>query len=92
MELQSLWNWKTSVEKHNLKYTQFVGGRDKRTFAKVRDSCEKSFKCNYVVVKEECDVEKRMGSGLRTLNVKKLSDGKDLGGKGRLTDSIIDKI
>ena len=84
------------MEKHNLKYTQFVGDRDKGTFVKVRDSCEKSFKCNYVVVKEECDVQKRMESGLRTLKRKrkdkKLSDGKDLGEKGRLTDNITDKM
>ena len=42
-----------SVEKHNLKYTQFVGDGDTGSFAKVRDSCEEAFKGNYVVVKEE---------------------------------------
>ena len=87
-----------SVEKHNLKYTQFVGDGDTGTFAKVRDGCEEVFKGNYVVVKEECvgQVQKRMETGLRELKRKrkgeKLSDGKVLGGKGRLTVKIIDKI
>ena len=87
-----------SVEKRNLKYTQFVRDGDTGTFAKVRDSWEKVFKGNYVVVKEECvgHVQKRMGSCLREPEHKrkgeKLSDVKVLGGKGRLTDKIIDKI
>ncbi|GFV76649.1 hypothetical protein TNCV_4728691 [Trichonephila clavipes] len=34
-----------------------------------------------------------MGTRLRKLKlVKKLSDGKTIGGKGRLTDSLIDKL
>ena len=87
-----------SVEKRNLKYTQFVRDGDTGTFAKVRDSWEKVFKGNYVVVKEECvgHVQKRMGSCLREPEHKrkgeKLSDVKVLGGKGRLTGKIIDKI
>jgi hypothetical protein len=40
--------------------------------------------------------KKRTGTGLRTLNRKlsgqKLSEGKDIGGPGRLTDSVIDKL
>ncbi|GFU90224.1 uncharacterized protein TNCV_3874281 [Trichonephila clavipes] len=40
--------------------------------------------------------EKRMGTRLRKLKLvyskKKLSDGKTIGGKGRLTDSLIDKL
>ncbi|GFT53314.1 hypothetical protein TNCV_4234041 [Trichonephila clavipes] len=50
------------------------------------------------IEKIECvgHVQKRMGSGLRKLKAlwgeKKLSDGKTIGGKGRLTDAIISKL
>ena len=39
-----------SIEKRNLKYTQFVGDRDTGTFAKVSDSCEKAF--NMYIISE----------------------------------------
>ena len=51
-----------------------------------------------VVAKEECvgHVQKRMGTRLRDykkrMRGRKLSDGKGVGGAGRLTDKIIDKI
>ncbi|GFW56718.1 uncharacterized protein TNCV_4067981 [Trichonephila clavipes] len=50
------------------------------------------------LLKIECvgHVQKRMGTRLRKLKLvyskKKLSDGKTIGGKGRLTDSLIDKL
>ncbi|GFU01240.1 uncharacterized protein TNCV_5123951 [Trichonephila clavipes] len=50
------------------------------------------------IEKVECvgHVQKRMGSRLRKLKAlrgkKKLSDGKTIGGKGRLTDAIISKL
>jgi len=52
----------------------------------------------YCVEKEECvgHVQKRMGSALRNYTQdnkgKKLADGKPVGGKGRLTDKVVDKM
>lgn len=87
-----------SVEGRSLKYCRFVGDGDTGCFGKVRSRCAEVFGGDYEVVKEECvgHVQKRMGSGLREFKRKnrgmKLSDGKTVGGKGRLTDKIIDKI
>ncbi|GFU96814.1 uncharacterized protein TNCV_3275751 [Trichonephila clavipes] len=53
---------------------------------------------DHLIQKIECvgHVQKRMGTRLRKLilvySKKKLSDGKTIGGKGRLTDSLIDKL
>ncbi|GFS68131.1 uncharacterized protein TNCV_438901 [Trichonephila clavipes] len=53
---------------------------------------------DHLIQKIECvgHVQKRMGTRLRKLKLvyskKKLSDGKTIGGKGRLTDSLIDKL
>ena len=53
---------------------------------------------SYEITKEECvgHVQKRLGSALRkyknNMKGKKLSDGKGVGGKGRLTDKMIDKM
>ena len=82
-----------SIETRRLKYTTFVGS----CFAKVRDGCAARYGDQYPVVKEECNghVQKRMGGGLRELKLKrtghKVSDGKDVGGAGRLTDAMIDR-
>ncbi|GFY07414.1 uncharacterized protein TNCV_5085991 [Trichonephila clavipes] len=53
---------------------------------------------DHLIQKIECvgHVQKRMSTRLRKLKLvygkKKLSDGKTIGGKGRLTDSLIDKL
>ncbi|GFT48460.1 putative transposable element [Trichonephila clavipes] len=53
---------------------------------------------DHLIQKIECvgHVQKRMGTRPRKLKLvyskKKLSDGKTIGGKGRLTDSLIDKL
>ncbi|GFV48610.1 uncharacterized protein TNCV_5068951 [Trichonephila clavipes] len=53
---------------------------------------------DYLIQKIECvgHVQKRMGTRLMKLKLvyskKELSDGKTIGGKGRLTDSLIDKL
>ncbi|GFV07914.1 uncharacterized protein TNCV_2268261 [Trichonephila clavipes] len=55
-------------------------------------------KINLALLKIECvgHVQKRMGTRLAKLKLvyskKELSDGKTIGGKGRLTDSLIDKL
>ncbi|GFU34106.1 uncharacterized protein TNCV_3199101 [Trichonephila clavipes] len=59
---------------------------------------KRRFRGNQIMKKIECvgHVQKRMGTRLRKLilvySKKKLSDGKTIGGKGRLTDSLIDKL
>ena len=52
----------------------------------------------YNVEKEECvgHVQKRMGSSLKTFKTdhkgKRLADGKPVGGKGRLTESVTNSM
>ncbi|GFU76610.1 uncharacterized protein TNCV_1272591 [Trichonephila clavipes] len=59
---------------------------------------KKSYGDNIEIEKIECvgHVQKRMGSRLRklksSLGKKKLSDGKTIGGKGRLTDVVINRL
>ena len=87
-----------SVEKMNMKYVEFVGDGDSGCFGSVKEACYEKYGDGYVVVKEECvgHVQKRMGTGLREckrkIRGKKFSDDKTVGGVGRLTDQIIDKI
>ena len=84
-----------SVEKHSLKYLEFLGDGDSKSHntlesAKVYGQDK--------VAKLECvgHIQKRMGSRLRSLKKRfgknKLSDGKTIGGRGRLTDKVIDDI
>ena len=62
------------------------------------DACAARYGEAYPVIKEECTghVQKRMGGGLHKLKRKrrgqKLSDGKGVGGTGRLTEGMIDRI
>ena len=87
-----------SVEKLGLRYTVFVGDGDSSCFSSVKQKCFEVFGENYIIVKEECvgHIQKRLGSGLREYKRKnkgsKLSDGKEIGGKGRLTDKVIDRM
>ena len=87
-----------SVERYGLRYTTFVGDGDSSCFGVVQEKCLGKFGESYMVKKEECvgHVQKRLGSGLREYKRKKkglkLSDGKAVGGKGRLTDKICDKM
>ena len=72
-----------SMEKHNLRYTQFYGDGDSKNYEKV-----KNLYTDVVVEKFECvgHVQKRLGNRLRKKEVK------GLGGKKRLTDEIIDRL
>ena len=86
-----------SIDKHELMYSTFVGDGDSDCFGSVKEACEK-FSHEYIVVKEECigHVQKRLGSALREYKRKmrgqKLSDGKSVGGRKRLTDHQIDRM
>jgi hypothetical protein len=87
-----------SIETRKLKYTTFVGDGDSSSFGRVKEALEKKFGTAYEIKKEECvgHVQKRLGTALRKYKNdrkgKKLSDGKTVGGKGRLTDKVIDKM
>ena len=77
--------FRRSVEKHGLRYVKFLGDGDSKSFPAVEDIYE-----GIKVEKLECigHVQKRVGNRLR--NLKK--NVKGLGGRGRLTDNIIDKL
>ncbi|GFX69717.1 uncharacterized protein TNCV_1770851 [Trichonephila clavipes] len=69
---------------------------DSKTFSSIAE--KKPYGDSVPIEKIECvsHVQKRMGSRLRKLKAlwgkKKLSDGKTIRGKGRLTDAIISKL
>ncbi|GFT41501.1 uncharacterized protein TNCV_3942611 [Trichonephila clavipes] len=73
-----------------------TGDGDTKTFNALSEN--KPYDDDYLIQKIECvgHVQKRMGTRLRKLKLvyskKELSDGKTIGGKGRLTDSLIDKL
>lgn len=85
-----------SVDTRGLKYTTYIGDGDSSSFNVVREAMYTKYKDGYVVSKEDCvgHIQKRMGKGLRTFkNSKKvLGDGIRIGGSGRLTDALMDKI
>ena len=76
-----------SVELHNLRYTEFNGDGHSKSFSRVKGVYEDA---GIEMEKKECigHVQKRVGTALRKL--KRESPG--LGGKGKLTDSQIDKL
>ena len=87
-----------SIEKRNLKYTVFVGDGDTDCFGRVHDECKRVHGDSYIVTKEECigHVQKRLGTALRkyksVMRGTLMADRKSAGGKGRLTDKVIDKM
>ena len=84
--------------KRNLKYTVFVGDGDTDCFGRVHDECKRVHGDSYIVTKEECigHVQKRLGTALRkyksVMRGTLMADRKSAGGKGRLTDKVIDKM
>ncbi|GFY25993.1 uncharacterized protein TNCV_1917431 [Trichonephila clavipes] len=81
-----------SVPQRNAKYIKYIGDGDTKTFPELQSTAPYSFE------KVECvgHIQKRMGARLRKLKTmnrgKKLSDGKSISGKNRLTDKFIDII
>ncbi|GFX84665.1 uncharacterized protein TNCV_724721 [Trichonephila clavipes] len=81
-----------SVPQRNAKYIKYIGDGDTKTFPELQRTAP------YSVEKVECvgHIQKRMGARLRKLKTmnrgKKLSDGKSISGKNRLTDKFIDTI
>ena len=87
--------WNRSEELNGLRYTTYIGDGDSKGHTNVRAAKPYG---DTPIIKEECvgHVQKRLGKGLRDLKQKlgstKLSDGKPIRGKGRLTDSLIDSL
>ncbi len=87
-----------SIETRNLKYTTYVGDGDSNSFGKVKAAIQQKYGDRYPIVKEDCvgRIQKRMDTALRSYKEgkkgMKLSDGKTVGVKARLTDVVIDKI
>lgn len=97
MEVQgALAEWRRSETKHGLRYTTFIGDGDCKSHDAVQAA--QPYGDGVDVVKEECvgHVQKRVGKRLRELKKrlgsKKLSDGKTIGGQGRLPDRVIDML
>ena len=85
-----------SIDKYNLCYTTYVGDGDSSSFGKVKEAVVEKYGEEYVIEKEDCIDHKRLGSALRSYKNKKrgvpLSDGKGVGGHGRLTDAVCDHL
>ena len=87
-----------SIDYRALKYTTYVGDGDSSSFGMVTKSMRETFGDDYVVIKEDCvgHIQKRMGTNLRnykrSYQRQKLPDGNAVGGRGRLTDAVIDNF
>ncbi|XP_035210537.1 uncharacterized protein LOC118184907 [Stegodyphus dumicola] len=84
-----------SQSARGVRYINYIGDGDSKTFLSITES--KPYE-GVTVSKLECvgHIQKRMGTRLRKLKAdykgRKLSDGKSLSGKGRLTDSAISRL
>nr|XP_022909075.1 uncharacterized protein LOC111420331 [Onthophagus taurus] len=76
-----------SEEKYDVQYHNYIGDGDSKTFKAILDCHPYE---NATVMKKECigHIQKRMGTRLR--NLKKKTKG--LGGKGKLTDKLINEL
>jgi len=87
-----------SIAKHRLKYTVYIGDGDSSSYGVVADAVFQKYGPEYLVLKEDCigHIQKRMGNSLRTYKKKvkgsRLADGGSVGGRGRLTDAVIDSL
>lgn len=84
-----------SCETKGVRYTGYIGDGDTKTFTTVKKACPYG-KTEIQMIECTGHVQKRMGTRLRKLKKdfsgKTLSDGKSLGGRGRLTDAAINQI
>lgn len=85
-----------SVPQYNVRYVDYLGDGDSNAYKAVCEAMP--YGADVVIQKQECvgHVQKRMGARLRDLKNRKrgqkLSDGKPLTGKGRLTDMAMKKL
>ena len=80
--------FQASVKKHSVKYVQYIGDGDSKTFKGIMDS--KPYGDEILVRKKEFvrHLEKRMGTRLRKLK----KESKGIGGKGKLMDKPIGEL
>jgi hypothetical protein len=78
-----------SVDRNKLRYTEYFGDGDSKSHGVVQNVYN-SGADGVPVVKKECvgHVQKRVGTALRKLR----KENKGMGGKGKLTDKMIDKL
>ena len=86
--------WSRSLERHNLRYKLMVSDGDSKAFTKVKENEVYGPDCE--IEKLDCigHVQKKMGKRLMNLKAthkEKQADGKTIGGRGRLSDSVIKK-
>ena len=85
-----------SLEKHSVRYVNYTGVGDTKSYKSVSES--EPYGPGVTIKKIECvgHVQKRMGTNLRKkkkdIAGQKLSDGKTIGGKNRLTDAVINTL
>ncbi|GFV32345.1 uncharacterized protein TNCV_1676311 [Trichonephila clavipes] len=85
-----------SVQRYDVRYTKYLGDGDSKAFDNIMKN--EVYGDNCTITKLECigHVMKRMGSRLGRFKAKmrgqKLSDGKALCGKNRLTEASIDQL
>jgi len=87
--------WSRSLQ-HGLRYLTFIGDGDSKAFDSVTEA--KPYGEKYPIQKSDCigHIQKRMGTGLRNKKKQygktKLSDGRTIGGAGRLTEKLCDNL
>ena len=74
-----------SISDRKLSYTEYYGDGDSKGFASAKDTYHP-----IPVIKRECigHIQKRVGNRLRKLK----QEVSDLGGAGKLTDSMVDRL
>ena len=83
---------------HCLRYKSLISDGDSKTFSLLESKQVYGTDSDDKIVKLDCigHVQKRLGTALRNLKAqyrgKKLSDGKSIGGAGRLTDLLINSL
>lgn len=79
--------FKRSEEKYDVKYTKYIGDGDSKTYGSIIKSAPYG---DIPIIKKECigHIQKRMGRRLRECKKK----NKGLGGRDKLTGTMIDKL
>ena len=74
-----------SIQKHSLRYTEFYGDGDSKSFPTVENVYD-----DVTVKKLECigHIQKRVGTRLRKLR----QNVKGIGGKEKVTNAVIDRL
>eukprot|EP00794_Sanderia_malayensis_P002897 gene2897-3348_t len=97
MQLEGLRDiFNRSETKYGVRYTKFIGEGDSSSYSTICE--EKSYGPDVSIEKKECvgHAQKRLGKRFRNFKSnfgnRKLKDGKTIGGKGRLTKKVIDKM